>query len=166
MPANTAGSRAIERHQRNSLVRGLSDAEPDDYILLSDVDEIVRAEVLRDAAANPPDRHEVPCFELRMYNYFVNYESDETWLRSGPRASLFRNLPGNEPVTKSEGSDAWVLSRVSMRTIRASIEMQRFVSRLLIPNAGWHFTYLGGIEAIYNKSQILRGTCNGLGRNP
>ena len=30
----------IEQHQRNSLIKGIEDAEPDDLIILSDSDEI------------------------------------------------------------------------------------------------------------------------------
>jgi len=155
-PKDAKNSRVREGHQRNALRRGLKDAQPDDYILLSDIDEIIRRDVLKSAALNPPGRYEVTCFELRMYNYFINYESDERWLRSGPRASLFRNLPEMNHLRKVKGATSSPL-RDMMRGVRASVEMRRPVMRTVIRDAGWHFTYLGGMEAILNKVKSYAG---------
>ncbi len=33
-----------------------------------------------------PDAAEIACFELRHFNFYLNWETGERWLRSGPRA--------------------------------------------------------------------------------
>jgi hypothetical protein len=77
VPQNVRSAWDRRRHQVDALMRGLGEAKADDLVLLSDVDEILRAQAVRVAAENPPGRFEVLCFELRMYNYFVNFECEE-----------------------------------------------------------------------------------------
>jgi beta-1,4-mannosyl-glycoprotein beta-1,4-N-acetylglucosaminyltransferase len=143
-------------HQSNSLARGLKDMNGDDIVIFSDVDEIPRASAVRAAPEYLTTRFDVLCFELRMYNYFVNYESEERWLRSGPRAIRYRNLGRIEPLRKVKGPVPGIV-RNAIRGLRAAVEMGRPVQRTLIRDAGWHFTYLGGMEAIINKVKSYAG---------
>jgi beta-1,4-mannosyl-glycoprotein beta-1,4-N-acetylglucosaminyltransferase len=143
-------------HQVNALVRGLGAAGPDDLVILSDVDEIPRADVVRAAAANPPGRFDVHCFELRMFYYYVNLESEERWLRSGPRAVQRRFLNGMERLRKVKGASSGGF-RDLFRSLHAWRMMGRPVRRITVPDAGWHFTYLGGVEAIHEKIRAYAG---------
>lgn len=144
-------------NQCNGLLRGLNDAAPGDLVLFSDLDEIPRPEVLARTIANPPGKHEVFCFELRMYNYFVNLESEERWLRSGPRM-VQRQYVGAElePLRMVKGSDSGFFRNLA-RSYQAWKQMGRPVLRTTIPDAGWHFTYTGGIEAIQKKIESYAG---------
>lgn len=150
----TAWERQI--HQRNALVRGIGEAAPDDLILLSDVDEIPRADAVRDARNNPPGKGEVVCFELRMYNYFVNLECEDRWLRNGPRLVQKQHLNGFENLRRVKGPVREPL-RDFVRGLDAWKKMGRWVRRTMIPDSGWHFTYTGGIEAIQKKINSYSG---------
>jgi glycosyltransferase involved in cell wall biosynthesis len=143
--------------QCNALIRGLSDAQPNDLVLFSDLDEIPRPEVLAAAFENPPGQHEVFCFELRMYNYFLNLESEERWLRSGPRMVQRQYLGERmEPLRMVKGKAHGYLRDLA-RGYQAWRRMGYPVYRTTIPDSGWHFTYTGGIEAIQQKVDSYAG---------
>ena len=74
-----------EYHQRDALATAIGDAGPDDFVLLSDVDEIPRAASIRAAMEQEEQRPTVHCFELAMFSFFLNRRHDEPWSRSGPR---------------------------------------------------------------------------------
>lgn len=138
------------RRQCDALKGGLLDSTPDDILLLSDLDEILSADTMAALLEQPPRHGEVVCFELRMFNYFLNLELDEFWLRSGPRAIRRADLRTMERLRKVHGpSAAW--QRDMVRAIKASFQMGRPVRRRVVRNAGWHFSYLGGIDAIQRK---------------
>lgn len=145
-----------ETYQRNALLRGLGEAAPDDLVVLSDIDEIPRAEAIRSAKNSPPGRFDVQCFELRMYNYFFNFESGERWLRSGPRAVRRRHLPVMERLRKVKGPVANPIQN-AIRALRNSYEVGRPTRRITLRDAGWHFTYLGGVEEIQKKIRARAG---------
>lgn len=143
--------------QCNILIQGLRDARPDDLVLFSDLDEIPRPEILARTFSRPPARNEVLCFELRMYNYFLNLESEERWLRSGPRMVLRQSLGAEmEPLRMVKGHTPGILRDLA-RSLQAWRRIGRPVFRTTIPDSGWHFTYTGGIEAIQQKINSYAG---------
>lgn len=149
---NNASLRAWQRReaQCNALEGGLSDLEPTDIALLSDVDEIVSRTALAHLRKTPPRAGEVMCFELRMFNFFLNLEIDETWVRSGPRAVLKKDIRSMEGLRKVHGPSPSPF-RNAMRGIKASLQMGRWTTRTLVPNGGWHFSYVGGEKRIDTK---------------
>jgi beta-1,4-mannosyl-glycoprotein beta-1,4-N-acetylglucosaminyltransferase len=149
-PATVRSPWDREIHQRNALKRGLLKSAPDDLIFLSDVDEIVRADAIRKSKKIQLTKFDVLCFELRMYNYFYNCESEERWLRRGPRALLHRHLPPMEKLRQIKGPTANLLQN-SLRAIHAWRQLGRPVRRITIRDAGWHFTYIGDVETILDK---------------
>ncbi|MDO8534936.1 MAG: hypothetical protein Q7S17_09385 [Xanthobacteraceae bacterium] len=150
MPGDVRSGWVRQTHQRNALLRGLSDARPEDLILLSDVDEITRGSAIAAAAARPADALEILCFELRMYNYFVNFEMDKMWLRSGPRAVRRRLLRNFSSLRTVRGPSKEPLRNL-LRGIRTWRAMGRPLRRVVVRDAGWHFTYLGGADAVRTK---------------
>jgi beta-1,4-mannosyl-glycoprotein beta-1,4-N-acetylglucosaminyltransferase len=83
---------ARERHQRNCIMRGLQGCADEDYILISDVDEIPRA-------AAVPGRRELLGFVQRMNYYYLNFARPERWL--GTRSlqyGLLKQLPSVQLV--------------------------------------------------------------------
>jgi len=142
--------------QRNALDRGIADAAPDDLILLSDLDEIPRPETIRNIKKTPPNRNEILCLELRMFYYFANLESDERWLRRGPRCLVNAGYFGMQRLRNIKGPHLSPL-RDFTRAISAWCESGRPVRRRAIRDAGWHFSYLGGIAAIHEKMRSISG---------
>jgi beta-1,4-mannosyl-glycoprotein beta-1,4-N-acetylglucosaminyltransferase len=147
----------VERFQRNCIARGLTGCAPNDWVLVSDVDEIPRAQVVRTIASETPpgDRFLIEAvhsalnskpiqallqrkgfrrlwrryhpfvwrFEQSEYRYFVNRRSLAPWY--GTRMTRFRDF--------------------------ATAEEMRHSGRKTIPDAGWHFSWMGGTEQIREK---------------
>lgn len=145
------------RQQCDALVKGLDDAAADDIVLMSDVDEIVRPDVIFDLRSQPPRRREVVCFELRMANFFVNLESGERWIRSGPRAARWADVSTMEGLRKVPGPASGLVKNAT-RGLRAWSAMGSPVRRRLVRDAGWHFSYLGDAETIRTKKVSFVGS--------
>lgn len=114
-----------EAHQRNAITRGIAKAVPDDLIMISDADEIPRREVVLQTAAlgEPTMLHQ------ELYYYWLNCRMrDQT-------CHLTRIVP------------AKMLAASNAQAIRHA-RYDRVVS-----DAGWHFSYLGGVERIRQKVQ-------------
>lgn len=129
-----------ETDQRNAILDGITDAENDDIILIGDVDEFIRPEVIADMRANP---REVYGFKVPYFNFRFNY--------------MLVNNP--------EAYSVWTTAcRRQLLTWPNEFRSQRFHLNSFAPNhddgilkiyehAGWHFTYLGNTEFIRNKIQ-------------
>lgn len=120
-----------ERLQRNALQRGYADAAPDDLVIISDVDEI-----LRPACLKVPGPGEVLVFEQLMLYFFCDYlqVSEPFWRKAiGTRADLaLRHAPDD---------------------LRNDKALRKTLREVLLANAGWHFSYLGGMEMVERKLQ-------------
>ena len=62
------GESLVEQHQRNSIMRGLKDANDNDLILLSDVDEIPNLNKL-----NEYDKNKYAVFSQKMFMYKLHF---------------------------------------------------------------------------------------------
>ena len=66
-----------ERFQREALLRGFGEAQSDDFVIISDLDEIPRAGAVEFVTRQ---RRFIPTrftFEMRQYWYFLNLEHPE-----------------------------------------------------------------------------------------
>jgi hypothetical protein len=134
----------VENFQRNCIVRplGLLNAEDDDIILISDIDEIPRAQSI---AALPPllERYKIIVFEQLMKKFFLNNESEFCdnnvgWL--GTVACKFIWLKLVTPQSARMGDP------FSQRAARVSSNYPRdlYPYEHWLRNAGWHLTWTGG----------------------
>jgi beta-1,4-mannosyl-glycoprotein beta-1,4-N-acetylglucosaminyltransferase len=139
-----------EIHHRNALSRGLAAARPDDFMLLSDLDEIVRADAIKSTVERPGLLPTVHCFELRWFYYFLNYEKPRRWgLGCGPRMTRIRHgwMPQELRDTRLPDDDRPLLRR--MRWMRR--RHHRLSTWTVHRDAGWHFSYMGGLDAVIQK---------------
>lgn len=139
-----------EYHQRNALLAGLDDARPDDFVLLSDVDEIPRAASVKDATEHPYSRPAVHCFEQKMFKYFINLQHEDSWSRTGPRLCRRRFLRSMQAL-RSVRSPASDPIKSMLRWLSACNQMRRPIRRILHADAGWHFSSVGGAEEVAQK---------------
>lgn len=141
-----------EFRQRNALARGLVDAQPDDLLVLSDVDEIPHPDCLRRFR---PGRYLSAVLHQRVFYYALNNElvrSGDRWELpwKAARMTTVRQLRGvyrtmqNLRRFGSEGRFP-----VTARRIDALL-LDRLATQHLAPG-GWHFTYLMTPEAIAQK---------------
>ena len=149
----------MERFQRNAIARGLANCRPDDFVLVSDVDEIPRASVVEKLAGEIPFtdnffsnaahaalnsapvksvfhrkalRHQlrrnhpfVWRFHQALYRHYLNCRAVETPFSHGTRMLRFRDF--------------------------SSAEEMRHSGYKTVENAGWHFSWMGGVERIQEK---------------
>lgn len=100
--------------QRNAIKRGLGDAEDGDSVIVSDVDEIVRASTIESAASV---RDCDFCFlEMQLYAYFLNWKA-LPWIKPYMAPwSVINAMPDlNEPRHETRGTG---LSRSHRSTSR------------------------------------------------
>ena len=143
-----------ENWQRNAIVRGLpKDIGDNDILLISDMDEIPDPAYVEKAAANPAG---VTRFDLRAYCFFINLRniSYPIW-NNGTRVLTWRTF--NDP--KTYAGAGYTECCVAAVNQGPSATRVRFLkpTKIMKP-AGWHFSYLGGVEAIQRKMKSIAHT--------
>lgn len=126
-----------DKFQKNALEKGLADADENDMIILSDVDEIPNPEVLKELKEHfDPDK--VYHLAQRMFYCFINMEEV-----SGNLLSITGEFPGVE-------RKMWLGTKVfAKRSIPKDGIIQLREASVTAPNAvrvangGWHFGYMG-----------------------
>ena len=148
-----------ENFQRNCIGRGLTSCRPDDFVLVSDLDEIPRASVVekmsreilyhenlvahsvhaglnsrlvkwvfhRKGLRHSLRRHHPYVWKFRqvLYRYFMNCRSPQLPFSHGTRMLRFRDFSCAEEVRHS--------------------------GYKIVDNAGWHFSWMGGVQRIQEK---------------
>jgi beta-1,4-mannosyl-glycoprotein beta-1,4-N-acetylglucosaminyltransferase len=110
-----------ERYQRRAIMRGLDGAADDDLVVIADVDEIPRPEILLRLA----DELVTPvALRMSMYYYFANLMVRPTW--DLPKAARRRDLHDAEELRTARGLP-------------------------IVEGAGWHFSYFMDREGIRRK---------------
>lgn len=127
-----------ERFQRDAIVRGLTEAGPDDICIVGDCDEILRPEVV-DQLRNSTQTvmgFRVPFFNFK-FNYMLvnNREMYCVWTVACKRSAL-------------ESASAMRAQRFSLATLPFHYEDENVK---MYENAGWHFTNVGDDDFIKNK---------------
>lgn len=116
-----------EHHQREAIRRFLlNHVAEDDVILLSDADEIPHARQFKEMyrLQFPP----VVTLHMRAYYYYLNCRDRWDWFS----AKAFRGA---------------VLKAHTMFQLRH----YGIAQNAIIPDCGWHFTYMGGVDRIHQK---------------
>lgn len=142
----------LEFFQRNSIVKGLVNCKPEDIVLISDVDEIPKASVLKEMLAKGIDQ--IYGLKMDMYMYFLN---NQLIYDGGSSMTIEQSKDGIWHCTavltyKLLKQKPNRLRKIIMRTRRRGEVFK------IIPNAGWHFTYLGGVKNIIKKLEAFSHT--------
>lgn len=151
---DTSDAWAIEKFQRDAVARGLAGCKPDDIVLNSDVDEIPRAEAIRELVRRMRFRTD-PWARLR------SSVLRQTWLVRLVRNAFKKHHPlvwvlqhrqfyhfldcASESVPWWDGTRA-----VFHRDFTRARDLRSWKGRRLA-NAGWHFSYMGGAERVREK---------------
>ncbi len=130
-----------ERFQRNQIKRGLSKCRDRDIIMISDVDEIPRGDRLPELIL-PILSKETPVVfaSMTMFRYFLN------------RLDI-----ANTPWSATAVTSYSFFKRKSADKIRSFKDLQKYP---IVENAGWHFTSMGGAEAVMLKIESWSHTEN------
>jgi len=142
---NSANAWDNEHHQRNAILRGLTDAADDDIIIVSDVDE-----VLRPMAVDHLRVSEQTIFALRMplYNFKFNY------MRENPGRYDVWAMAARKSVL---GDELGKITPNSLRDLRHSFHTapHQLVNNgcEVVEHSGWHFSYFGDDAYVADKIQ-------------
>ena len=137
-----------ENRQRNALIQGLADAKDDDIFMVSDLDEIPRPEAVEEAAQLALTG-EIIRLELDVFVYYLNFKDFRN-----PRWKLGTVAVSLKSFRQSKMLDMVKYDRYTVESECQGNVMQkvRFSSPTkTLHHAGWHFTYMGGLEAIREK---------------
>ena len=116
-----------ECHQRDHILDGLIDCDPEDIIIISDVDEIIRRSALPAI---------VRFFEKKRGDIFVAIQNHYTMYMNRYKQQWFGSVITN------------------FQKLRSTTPQLLRQSRILFPqvkNIGWHFSWLGGPEKVVTK---------------
>ena len=127
------GESPVEQYQRNYLIEGLKDAMPDDYIILSDSDEI-------------PDLTKIPniskikkytAFSQKMYMYKLNLQNlgESNWIGSKITKKKYISSMQHLRNLKFKNYPFWRIDKYNLQIIQG----------------GWHFSYLQTPDEILTK---------------
>lgn len=125
-----------EYYQRNAIYQGIRNSKPDDILIVSDLDEIISPYgVKRVKKILKQDHEKVLKLELLNCWYFLNYADYKYFFLAAPVAYCTGHAgEGNEKNNILLPQKARALKNCE-----------------IVQCAGWHFTYMGGMETIKNK---------------
>ncbi len=133
-----------ERHQRDAIARGLGDAEPDDLILVSDVDEIPKPAALSDSLATAPGA--ITIFSKDEHNFRLNLRVRTQHSRwGGPRMIEMRHFQSGERLRRVRGIRSKSLDP-RFEAIAWHLDTRwrhgAWLRRILYPRGAWHFSFV------------------------
>ena len=128
------GESLVEQHQRNSIMKGLKNANENDLVILSDVDEIPDLNKLHEY-----DRNKYAVFSQKMFMYKLNLLNLEENNWHGSKICLKKNFK----------SPQWLRDFKFKKYPLWRIDKTRNLQ--IIENGGWHFAYLQTPENISKK---------------
>lgn len=129
-----------ENLQRNAISRGLKNAEPDDVVIVSDVDEIPNLEKLNFKEI----KNKILLFKQKFYYYKFNLKLEAfNWY--GTKACIKKNLISPQWLRniKDKKYSFWRLDTIFSKKKYNNIEF--------IENGGWHFSNMKSPQDIEKK---------------
>ena len=128
-----------ENHQRNCILRGLSDAKADDKIIISDLDEIPNP--LKISSFKKNMKYAV--FKQNHFYYKFNLQSENNPFWYGSRICNFKDLK----------SPQWLRNLKFKK--RPFWRLDKFRLNNIIDDGGWHFCNLKSPENLLYKYKNL-----------
>lgn len=138
---------AIENIQRNYISEVVKQhAKPGDTILISDLDEIPRPELVTKYAGAT----EVVSFNVDYYCYYLNSQNyyQRNWL--GTTLVSYENFFSVANDLKVNYND-YMVEEYNQGTTPTKLRCAVELKRKIVKNGGWHFSSLGGAEAVIKK---------------
>jgi len=119
---------SIERHQRDMIMQALVGCKDSDIIMISDVDEIPRTEAVQSYRTEMG----LCALEMRLLYGYMNLEGNEPW-------TWTRLLPYS------------IMKQMTPCAVRYNWGYDKPNYDQTIPNAGWHFSFMGGPDEWIKK---------------
>ena len=138
-----------ENYQRNYISQFLNKANDDDFIIISDLDEIPNLENINLENLN----EKIIIFQQRLFFYKLNLgELNPSW--HGSRCIRKKNLKNPQWLRNLKTHKKYKFFRLDKIYFSGTYEHNFKV----IENGGWHFTWMGDIKFIKNKLKSFAHT--------
>ena len=160
VPYKGVGDWSIENNQRNNILQGLQDAEPDDLIFISDLDEFPNPQTMQTLLFGQFDKS----LDVEVMQYFYPEEySSRTII---PFQCMIRaiELLNYCPLVCKMRFHGYFFDWVSVQNDWEGTVIGKFKfmnlpqdfrnARRKLPRiveGGWHFSYMGGIKRLLEK---------------
>ena len=127
------GESPVEQHQRNYLIKGIKDALPDDYIILSDSDEIPDLGKIININKNK----KFVAFSQKMFMYKLNLQNlrESNWIGSKITKKKYISSMQDLRNLKFKNYPFWRIDKYNQQIIQG----------------GWHFSFLQSPQQILMK---------------
>lgn len=137
----------LENYQRNQIFQALTECKPEDIIMISDADEIPKPEII----SKIHFRDEVYCLVQDQYFFFYNYRDVHHlfWI-GGTKVLQYSVIQQNRLDEKRVRYNDQTFPAYLNQGITAT-KIRLYDGAKFIYNGGWHFSYLGGVKAIFKK---------------
>ncbi|BAL84356.1 putative glycosyl transferase family 17 protein [Selenomonas ruminantium subsp. lactilytica TAM6421] len=167
---------SIQIFQRNCISRGLTDCQPDDIVMIGDIDEFPDPEVLKKIQEDKVDvrtwrtfgyvaersgingvSRNLRCF-IRSLMIGAEQDSIQKFLEKSPVVSEQRMF---EFYVNYECASHWCGTIITL--YKNMLEPQRLRdlrNKLPMIENGWHFSSMGGAKAVLNKIKSISGGVN------
>jgi glycosyltransferase involved in cell wall biosynthesis len=118
-----------EAHQREAIARGLTGCDARDLVIIGDADEILRSDIVERMRDADSPRQGLFAPQLDIFLYFLNLRSRDPWISvAAASCELVRQVGPNR-----------------MRYL-----VKQGIGET-IADAGWHFTWMGGVDRFLAK---------------
>jgi len=131
---------ANERKQRDAILEGLTDAQPNDMIIVGDVDEILRANTLKIVRGGG---YKLLGFRMPLFNFKLNY----MLVTTGSRFCVWNGATRFDLLGSPENF------RQARHMLNGFPLGHKDEDMAIIEHAGWHWTYFGNEEFARKKIQ-------------
>ena len=143
---NFSNSWKNENFQRNYILDILKqeNCKDEDVVILTDLDEIPNVNAIKEFLQNPSS---IYAFQMDIYNYYLNLRnlSEGIWTMAKIlKYAEFQNLE-NDYNNYGFGCEREVNDGITPTKVRMMCNNKS------LPNGGWHFTYMGGVNKIQEK---------------
>ena len=130
---HTGGESPVEQHQRNHLINGIKDASSEDYIILSDSDEIPDFTKIKNINKNK----KFVAFSQKMFMYKLNLQNlrESNWIGSKITKKKYIKSMQDLRNLKFKNYPFWRVDKYNQQIIEG----------------GWHFSFLQTPKQILTK---------------
>jgi hypothetical protein len=141
-----------EFDQKNSVFRGLDDCRDDDFVIVSDVDEIVKPDLIIKFIKERPNA--IAIIKQPCYYYYLNCQSTEVFDKA--KMARFKNIESPQQIRaypKFSKHSSNKLVKILFKwygSVRKRLCV-KLGSCVIYENGGWHFTYMKSPEEISDK---------------
>lgn len=143
-----------ENTQRNAILNGLKGASDDDYLIISDLDEVANPLVVKKIVQDRLGG--IVSLRMRLYYYFLNFRNVSVpyWnhMPKMLRVSTFRSLGSYaNPIYST-------CAPLACNNPPSATLMRMAVPDFVMENGGWHFSFQGGVDMVLTKlASIVEG---------